>query len=76
MVVPRLVRLWLVMMWKACNNRMQEKCSQGIILGPLLFSSHINDITIDIGSELRYLADDCVVTMKSKIMKTRNFRQI
>ena len=29
-------------------------------LGPLLFSLHINDITADIGSEIRLFADDCV----------------
>ena len=33
---------------------------QGPVLGPLLFSLYINDITEDIGLELRLLADDCV----------------
>ena len=33
---------------------------QGTILGPLLFSLHINDITADIESEIRLFADDCV----------------
>ena len=33
---------------------------QGTVLGPLLFSLHINDITADIGSEIRLFADDCV----------------
>ena len=30
------------------------------VLGPLLFSLYINDITEDIDSELRLFADDCV----------------
>ena len=34
--------------------------SQGTVLGPLLFSLYINDITEDIDSELRLFADDCV----------------
>ena len=34
--------------------------SQGTILGPLLFSLYINDITTDIDSEIRLFADDCV----------------
>ena len=33
---------------------------QGTVLGPLLFSLYINDITEDIDSELRPFADDCV----------------
>ena len=33
---------------------------QGTVLGPLLFSLYINDITKDIDSELRLFADDCV----------------
>ena len=33
---------------------------QGSVLGPLLFSLHINDITSDIESEIRLFADDCV----------------
>ena len=33
---------------------------QGTVLGPLLFSLYINDITEDIESELRLFADDCV----------------
>ena len=33
---------------------------QGTVLGPLLFSQYINDITEDIDSELRLFADDCV----------------
>ena len=33
---------------------------QGTLLGPLLFSLHINDIMSDIESEIRLFADDCV----------------
>ena len=33
---------------------------QGTVLGPLLFSLHINDITSDIESEIRLFADNCV----------------
>ena len=33
---------------------------QGTVLGLLLFSLHINDITADIESEIRLFADDCV----------------
>ena len=37
---------------------------QGTVLGPLLFSLHINDITADIASEIRLFADDCVREIK------------
>ena len=37
---------------------------QGNVLGPLLFSLHINDITSDIESEIRLFADDCVCDRK------------
>ena len=33
---------------------------QGTVLGPLLFSLHINDIMSDIESEIRLFADDCI----------------
>ena len=33
---------------------------QCTVLGPLLFSQYINDITEDIDSELKLFADDCV----------------
>ena len=33
---------------------------QGTVLGPLLFSFYINDITSDIESEIRLFADDCI----------------
>lgn len=33
---------------------------QGTVLGPVLFSLHINDILDDIDSEIRLFADDCV----------------
>ena len=33
---------------------------QGTVLGPLLFSLYINNISTDIDSEIRLFADDCV----------------
>ena len=39
---------------------------QGTVLGPLLFSLHINDITADIESEIRLFVDDCVCYRKIK----------
>ena len=33
---------------------------QGTVLGPLLFSLYINDISTDIDSEIRLFTDDCV----------------
>ena len=39
---------------------------QGTVLGPLLFSLHINDITADIESEIRLFADDCVCNREIK----------
>ena len=33
---------------------------RGTVLGPLLFSLYINDITTDTDSEIRLFADDCV----------------
>ena len=33
---------------------------QGTVLGPLLFSLYINDISTDIDSEIRLFADDCI----------------
>ena len=35
-------------------------CPPGTVLGPLLFSLYINDISSDIESEIRLFADDCV----------------
>ena len=40
---------------------------QGTVLGPLLFSLHINDIMSDIESEIRLFADDCVCYREIKI---------
>ena len=34
--------------------------TQATVLGPLLFSLYINDISADIESEIRLFADDCV----------------
>ena len=41
-------------------NTIVSGVQQGTVLGPLLFSLHINDITADIESEIRLFADDCV----------------
>ena len=40
--------------------RLLSDVPQGTVLGPLLFSLYINDITTDIDSEIRLFADDCV----------------
>ena len=34
---------------------------QDTVLGPLLFSFYINDISTDIDSEIRLFADDCLL---------------
>ena len=39
---------------------------QGTVLGPLLFSLYINDISSDIESEIRPFADDCVCYRETK----------
>ena len=39
---------------------------QGTVLGPLLFSLYINDISTDIDSEIRLFADGCVYYRKIK----------
>ena len=39
---------------------------QGTVLGPLLFSLYINDVSSDIGSEIRLFADDCVCYLEIK----------
>ena len=42
---------------------------QGTVLGPLLFSLHINDIMSDFESEIRLFADDCVCYREIKDME-------
>ena len=39
---------------------------QGTILGPLLFSLYINDISSDTESEIRLFADNCVCCREIK----------
>ena len=39
---------------------------QWTLLGPLLFSLYINDISTDIDSEIRLSADDCVCYLEIK----------
>ena len=40
---------------------------QGTVLGPLLFSLHINDITADIESEISLFAEDCICYREVKV---------
>ena len=42
---------------------------QGTVLGPLLFSLHINDIMSDIEPEIRLFADDCIFYREIKDME-------
>ena len=49
---------------------------QGTVLGPLLFSLYINDISADIESEIRLFADDCVCYREIKNEEdTLNFKE-
>ena len=43
---------------------------QGTVLGPLLFSLYINNISTDMGSEIRLFVDDCVCYRKSETQTT------
>ena len=43
---------------------------QGTVLGPLLFSLYINDISTNIDTEIRLFAENCVAIAKSKILRT------
>ena len=50
---------------------------QGTVLGPMLFSLHVYDITTDIDSEIRLFADDCVCYREIKGTEdTMKFRRI
>ena len=50
---------------------------KGTVLGPFLFSLHINDIIADIESEIRLFADDCVYYREIKDKEIHcNFRGI
>jgi hypothetical protein len=37
---------------------------QGSLLGPLLFLAYVNDVWRDINSDIRILAEDCVIYRK------------
>ena len=41
---------------------------QGTVLGPLLYSLHINDIMLDIESKTKFFADDCLCYPEIKYM--------
>ena len=51
---------------------------QGTVLGPQLFSLHINDIMSGIESEIRLFADDCVcyreIKERFRAVNTRKLR--
>ena len=47
---------------------------QGTVLGPLLFSLQINDITADIESEIRLFADDCVKCGQYQLPWCNNYK--
>ena len=42
---------------------------QGSVLGPLLYSLHINDIMLDVESKKRLFADDCLCYPEIKYME-------
>ena len=44
---------------------------RGTVMGPLLFSLYINDISSDIESEIRHFDDDCVCYLKLRMKKTQ-----
>ena len=46
---------------------------QSTVLGPLLFSLYINDITTDTDSEIKLFADDCVCYRENKVQIKRPF---
>ena len=48
---------------------------QGTVLGPLLFSLYINDISSDIESEIRLCADDCVCYREIKNEETMKLQR-
>ena len=49
---------------------------QGTVLGPLLFSLHINDITTDIESTIRLFTDDCVCYREIKDKEETNAKSL
>ena len=53
---------------KSCWAPVSSRVPQGTMLGPLLFSLYVNDISTDIESEIRLFADDfvCYPEIKEK----------
>ena len=60
------VSISFISLYKNCNGIKSDWAPvvsgvpRGTVLGPLLFSLYINDISADIESEIRLFADDCV----------------
>ena len=51
------------------NGKLTISVVQGTVLGPLLFSLHINDIVSVIESKTRLFADDCLCYPEIKYME-------
>ena len=48
---------------------------QGTVLGPLLFLCHINDLPLDLSSQVRFFTDDCRLYTKTNRKRTTPFYQ-
>ena len=54
---------------KSSNQEVASGVPQGTVLGPILFLTHINDITENVSSETRLFADDCVCYREIKTLE-------